>query len=191
MNKRLFVAIDPPPEIRERLAGICCGLPAARWVPPEQLHLTLCFIGEVSGATFLDIREALVEIKVSPFALRLQGVGFFPLRGQPRVVWAGIVTSEPLATLQRKITTRLFALGLEPENRKFFPHLTLARLHQTPPSRVGRYLQENGLFASSEFVVDRFLLYSSMLGRKGASHTIEQWYWLAGGGGRQEALLEG
>ena len=62
MNKRLFIAIDPPAEIREQLAGICCGLPDARWTPPHQLHLTLCFIGEVSGAAFLDIREALEEI---------------------------------------------------------------------------------------------------------------------------------
>ena len=134
MNKRLFVAIDPPEEIREQLAGICCGLPDARWTPPHQLHLTLCFIGEVSGAAFLDIREALEEISTPPFTLRLQGVGFFPPRGQPRVVWAGIEKNESLLVLQRKITTRLFALGFEPENRKFFPHITLARLQQTPPS---------------------------------------------------------
>ena len=179
MNKRLFVAIDPPEKTREQLTGICCGLPAARWIPPHQLHLTLCFIGEVSGAAFLDIREALEEIRPAPFALRLQGVGFFPPRGQPRVVWAGVERSEPLALLQRTITTRLFALGFEPENRKFFPHITLARLQQTPPSRVGRYLEDHGLFASAAFAVDRFLLYSSVLGRKGASHTIEQGYGLA------------
>ncbi len=179
MNKRLFVAIDPPEEIREQLAGICCGLPDARWTPPHQLHLTLCFIGEVSGAAFLDIREALEEISTPPFTLRLQGVGFFPPRGQPRVVWAGIEKNESLLVLQRKITTRLFTLGFEPENRKFFPHITLARLQQTPPSRVGRYLEDHSLFASAAFAVDRFLLYSSVLGRKGASHTIEQWYGLS------------
>ena len=128
MNKRLFVAIDPPAEIREQLVGLCCGLPDARWVAPEQLHLTLCFIGAVTGAVFLDIREALTEIQAAPFALRLQGVGFFPPRGQPRVVWAGIAPSEPLTVLQRKIATRLPALGVELENRKFAPHLTLARL---------------------------------------------------------------
>jgi len=176
MNKRLFVAIDPPQHIREQLAGLCCGLPDARWVPPEQLHLTLCFIGEVSSGAFLDIREALSEITFPSFALRLQGVGFFPPRGQPRVVWAGGAPSEPLAVLQRKITTRLFALGFEPENRKFSPHITLARLNQTPPARVGKYLQEHGLFASAKFEVDRFLLYSSLLGRKGAIHFVEQEY---------------
>jgi len=183
MNKRLFVAIDPPPEIRDQLTTICCNLPDARWTPPEQFHLTLCFIGEVNGAAFLDIKEALTEITVAPFALRLQGVGFFPPRGQPRVVWAGVETSEPLAILQRKITSRLFTLGLEPENRKFSPHITLARLHQTPAAKVGRYLGAHGLFASAEFVADRFLLYSSVLGRKGAIHIVEQGYGIECGPG--------
>ena len=178
MNKRLFVAIDPPAEIRQQLAFLCCGLPDARWTPPEQLHLTLCFIGEVSGTAFLDIKEALGEIKAPPLDLRLQGVGFFPFRGQLRVVWAGLEKSEPLLALQRKITTRLFQLGLEPENRKFSPHITLARLHQTPPARVGRYLQEHGLFASAEFAVHAFSLYSSVLGRNGATHLVERDYGL-------------
>ena len=176
MNKRLFIAIDPPAKIREQLVGICCGLPDARWIPPEQLHLTLCFIGEVSGSAFLDIREALEEIKVAPFSLRLQGVGFFPPRGLPRVIWAGIEKSEPLLALQRKITTRLFQLGVELENRKFSPHITLARLHQTSATRVGKYMGTHGLLGSEPFVVDSFLLYSSVLGRKGATHTVELEY---------------
>ncbi|MBM9536154.1 RNA 2',3'-cyclic phosphodiesterase [Desulfobulbus alkaliphilus] len=176
MNKRLFIAIDPPSDIREQLTGLCCGLPDARWVAPEQLHLTLCFIGEVSGSVFLDIREALDEIRAESFALRFKGVGFFPPRGQPRVVWAGVEKNEALITLQRKITTRLTQLGVALENRKFTPHLTLARLNQTPPSRVGRYLQEHALFALPEFLVEEFILYSSVLGRKGASHTVEQVY---------------
>lgn len=176
MNKRLFVAIDPPQQIRDRLAMLCCGLPSARWTPQEQLHLTLCFIGEVDGSTFLDIREALAEVTVPQFSLHLQGVGFFPPRGQPRVIWAGIEKSEPLHLLQRKITTRLFHLGLEPDNRKFSPHITLARLQQTPAAKVGKYLQNNGLFRSLPFLVDQFTLYSSLLGRAGALHLVEQQY---------------
>lgn len=176
MNKRLFVAIDPPQQIRDHLAMLCCGLPNARWTPLEQLHLTLCFIGEVDGSTFLDIREALAEVTVPQFSLHLQGVGFFPPRGQPRVIWAGIEKSEPLHLLQRKITTRLFHLGLEPDNRKFSPHITLARLQQTPAAKVGKYLQNNGLFRSLPFLVDQFTLYSSLLGRAGALHLVEQQY---------------
>lgn len=176
MNKRLFVAIDPPDGIRDQLSAVCCGLPDARWTPPEQFHLTLCFIGEVDGSSFLDIREALADIAFPAFALRLQSVGFFPPRGQPRVVWAGVEKSEPLMAVQRKIATRLFNLGYEPENRKFSPHITLARLQQTSAAKVGKYLELHGLLSSEPFVVDQLLLYSSILGRKGASHIIEQEY---------------
>lgn len=176
MNKRLFVAIDPPEAIREQLASLCCGLPDARWTPPEQLHLTLCFIGEVDGTTFLDIREALTGIAVAPFDLRVRGVGFFPPSGQPRVLWAGVERCEPLTVLQRKIATRLFQMGIELENRKYSPHITLARLQHTPTSKVGKYLAMHGLFAGGPFAVDRFSLYASVLGRKGATHCLEQAY---------------
>ncbi|MCL2459214.1 MAG: RNA 2',3'-cyclic phosphodiesterase [Desulfobulbus sp.] len=176
MNKRLFIAIDPPEEVREQLALLCCGLPAARWLPPYQLHITLCFIGEVDGATFLDIREALGGIIAVPFDLCVRGVGFFPPRGQPRVVWAGIERCEALMALQRKIVTLLFRMGIELENRKYTPHLTLARLQHTPAAKIGKYLVENALFAGGSFTVDRFVLYSSQLGRNGASHCAEQTY---------------
>ncbi|MGE4403825.1 MAG: RNA 2',3'-cyclic phosphodiesterase [Desulfobulbus sp.] len=178
MNKRLFVAIDPPLEIREQLRMLCCGLPNARWVAPEQFHLTLSFIGETEGSAFLDIREALAEISAPKFSLQLQGVGFFPPRGQPRVVWAGIERNELLQVLQRKIITRLFHLGLEPENRKFSPHITLARLQHTPTAKVGKYLENNGLFQTFPFLADHFTLYSSILGRKGATHLVERQYQL-------------
>jgi len=174
MNKRLFVAIDPPLEVRDQLSSLCCGLPDARWTPVDQFHLTLCFIGEVDGATFLDIREALAQLQCPAFELRFKGVGFFPPRGLPKVVWAGVEGNEPLMRLQRKITTRLLQLGLELENRKYSPHITLARLRQTPASKVGKYLTQNNLFASSSFTASQYVLYSSVLGRKGAAHTVEQ-----------------
>nr|WP_320010337.1 RNA 2',3'-cyclic phosphodiesterase [uncultured Desulfobulbus sp.] len=179
MNKRLFIAIDPPLEIREQLASLCYGLPEARWTPIEQFHLTLNFIGEVDGTTFLDIRESLTELVLPSFELRFKGVGFFPPRGTPRVVWAGVEPSEPLMQLQRKITTHLRQLGVELEKRKYFPHITLARLRQTPANKVGKYLTLNNLFTSSSFASDRFTLYSSILGRKGAIHIQEQEYLLA------------
>lgn len=176
MNKRLFTAVDLPQEVRDHLARLCCGLPNARWTPPEQLHLTLTFIGEVDGAAFLEIREALAEISGPAMTLQLQGVGFFPPRSQPRIVWAGLDRCEPLLALQRTITTRLFRLGLEPDNRKFSPHITLARLQQTPAAKVGAYLVDNSLFRSVPFAVNCFTLYSSILGRKGATHIVEQSY---------------
>lgn len=179
MNKRLFVAIDLPDAVNERLVSLCCGLPGARWVDPAQIHLTLRFVGEVDGNIFLDIRDGLAGVNMEPFAMQLSGVGFFPPRKKPRVVWAGIEANEQLMQLHRKVNTALTGVGIEAEARKFAPHITLARLRDTPPSKVGRFLEHHGMFCSETFVVDRFLLYSSILSPKGARHTLEQEYHLA------------
>ena len=182
---RLFVAIDLPAGIRDRLSLMSCGLPGARWVRTEQLHLTLRFIGEVDGAMFQAIREALAGVRGRSFAMQLAGVGYFPPRKRPRVVWVGIRENEDLVRLRNRIESSLVRAGLAPEQRKFSPHITLARLNRTPVARVGRYLEEHGLFRSPEFRVQRFRLYSSVLGRGGATHCVEQEYQLSeqGGGG--------
>jgi 2'-5' RNA ligase len=173
---RLFIAVDLPENVKEPLARLCCGLPGARWVKPEQLHLTLRFIGEVDGGMFHDIREGLAEIVGKSFTLQLDGVGFFPPRGKPRVVWIGLQQSEELLQLRNRIESCLVSLGLEPERRKFAPHITLARLKNTPPAKVGRFLENHSLFLSAPFTVEEFYLYSSQLGRNGAIHRIEAGY---------------
>jgi 2'-5' RNA ligase len=178
---RLFVAIDLPLDIRERLGALCCGLPGARWAPPEQMHLTLRFIGDVDGSVLTLVREALLEVRAEEFCLQLEGIGFFPPRGSPKVVWVGIRNSEQLLRLRNRIESVLVRAGLEPEGRKFSPHITLARLKNTPPSRIGAYLAQHGLFGTEEFRVSEFLLYSSVLNSRGARHYIEEGYSLEGG----------
>lgn len=173
---RLFVAIDPPLGIRERLTALCCGLPGARWVEPEQLHLTLRFIGDVDGSIRRPVQEALAEVRAEAFSLQLEGIGFFPPRGNPRVVWVGIRKNEELLRLHNRIESVLVRAGLEPEERKFAPHITLARLKNTPASRIGAYLAQHGLFRTEEFPVNEFLLYSSVLNSRGARHYIEEGY---------------
>ena len=175
---RLFVAIDLPDSVQERLALLCCGLPGARWVDPGQIHLTLRFIGEVDGGLFLDIRDALTEIEGKSFSLAPSGVGFFPPRGKPRVVWVGLQKNEPLIKLRNRVESLLVGLGLEPEGRKFSPHITLARLKNTPPIKMARFLESHSRFCTSSFSVENFHLYSSVLGRKGAVHRIEASYQL-------------
>ncbi|WP_457573326.1 RNA 2',3'-cyclic phosphodiesterase [Desulfolithobacter sp.] len=175
---RLFVAIDLPADVALDLGNISCGLPGARWVPPEQLHLTLRFIGDVDGGVFADIREALAGVRSESFSLRIKGVGFFPPRKRPRVIWAGIEPSEELILLYKRIESTLLNCGLPPEGRKFSPHITLARLKNTPLSRVTAFLGQHALLASRSFTIDRFLLYSSVLGRSGAKHYVEDEYLL-------------
>ena len=185
---RLFVAIDLPSDVKERLRPLCGGLPGARWVDGDQLHLTLRFIGEVDGGVLRDVREQLGTVRSAPFSLVLQGVGHFPPRGQPRVVWVGLEKSGPLGVLHGRVESALADAGLERDGRKFSPHITLARLKETPASRVGRYLEEFGLFRTDPFTVDAFILYSSTLTRHGAVHTPEATYPLIAGSRDDEEL---
>ena len=173
---RLFVAIDLPEPVKDRLGGLCAGVPGARWVSREQIHLTLRFIGEVDNGLFSDIADELAGVAVEPFPLRLRGVGHFPPRGQPKVLWAGVEDGAPVARLHNKIEARLQRLGMPPDRRKFSAHVTLARLKNTRIGRVRDYLAQHGLFAAESFPVSGFHLYSSRLGAAGAIHRIEASY---------------
>ncbi|TBV81816.1 MAG: RNA 2',3'-cyclic phosphodiesterase [Desulfobulbaceae bacterium] len=174
---RLFTAIDLPEAVTDRLIAIGFGLPGARWVPTDQLHLTLRFIGEVDGGLFREIREALLDARASAFSLRLQGFGCFPPRGPARILWAGVKPKEPVAALYRKTENILVRRSLAPPaTRKFAPHVTVARLRDVAVVKLGNFLVGNNLYSSETFTVDRFHLYSSQLTTKGAIHQIEASY---------------
>ena len=100
---RLFIAVDLPQINKKKLEAMFFGIPGAKWVDPLQIHLTVRFIGEVDGATFLDIKAALEQIHMAPFPLALKGVGHFPPRGNPRVLWVGIEQSLPLKSLKNRM----------------------------------------------------------------------------------------
>ncbi len=174
---RLFVAIDLPEKVKESIKMICTGLPDARWVDLQQLHLTLRFIGEVDNGLFDAIKESLAGISETSFSMTLQGVGYFPPKRAPRVLWIGMETNNTLARLADKIEQVLVQKnGLEPERRKFSPHITIARFRETTPARVADYLVRNGSFRTETFPVDAFHLYSSTLTRSGAEHRREASY---------------
>jgi 2'-5' RNA ligase len=173
---RLFIAVDLPELIIENLESMAFGIPGAKWVVPEQLHLTVRFIGEVDGAVFRDIRDILNEISFACFSLQLKGVGYFPPRGAPRVLWVGLEKSEPLQLLRKKIDSALMRVRVEPEGRKFSPHITLARLKNSPVQKIANFLSGNGLFSQEPFQVEDFKLYSSVLSSKGAYHKVERIY---------------
>ncbi|MEE8533749.1 MAG: RNA 2',3'-cyclic phosphodiesterase [Alphaproteobacteria bacterium] len=173
---RLFVAVDLPEALCRRLAAFCGGVPGARWLPVEQFHLTLRFIGEVDNGAFDDIAEALDDVHIEPFSLALSGVGHFPPRGTPRVLWVGVDDGAAAVRLHDKIEMRLQRLGLEPDARRFHPHITLARLKGAPLGKVRDFLAAHADFASEPVAVDAFHLYSSKLGAGGALHRIEASY---------------
>src|SRR5205823_505347 len=121
---RLFVALDIPDEIRQRIARFMEGVrefaPDPRWVRPESLHVTLKFIGETQQVE--EIRRALETIAGSGFDLSFRGVGFFPTPRSARVFWIGIGADERLVNLAASIDAALMPLGIEKESRAYSPH---------------------------------------------------------------------
>ena len=170
---RLFVAIDLPEEMKKEIAGISGNLPGARWVPGALLHLTLRFIGDVDESTLQAVKTALAMARCLPFTLRLKGVGHFPPGKQPRVLWVGVEESRPLLVLQKGVEAALIAAGIAPDERRFSPHITIARLKETPLPPVAAFEERYGNFLAGPFPGGTFHLYSSTLTREGAIHTRE------------------
>lgn len=173
---RLFVAIDLPEELRERIGAFARGIPAARWVGPENMHLTLRFIGEVDGHQAQDIDAALSQVRTPRFTLALAGVDRFGSGGKERALWVGVEDNPALMRLQAKIETALQRAGLPPEGRKFKPHVTIARFKGNPGGRLHEFLARHSLFRGEPFEVEQFVLYSSFLGHNGAIYSAEAAY---------------
>jgi 2'-5' RNA ligase len=174
---RLFIAVDLPETVKNSIRAICGGLPDARWVDVQQLHLTLRFIGEVSSELFNEIKASLREVSETSFTLTLKGVGCFPPKRSPRVLWVGIENNQTLISLAEKVEGTLVEInGLEPEHRKFSPHITIARFRESTPARISDYLARHSSFQTESFPVDAFHLYSSTLTRAGAEHKREASY---------------
>ena len=172
---RLFVAIELPEAVRSRLVALQGGVPGARWMTDDQLHLTLRFIGEVDENVAHDIDDALLTIRAPAFELELSGVGEFG-GNNSRALWAGVRANGALVHLQKKVETALQRIGLEPETRKFSPHVTLARLRASPREKVMQFLSHYSLFSSGPFRVDRFVLFSSHQGSGGSVYHAERVY---------------
>lgn len=179
---RLFVAIDLPDEVREQLASLERGIPGARWIPPENLHLTLRFIGEVANDVMEDVAHALSNVEEPAFELSLAGVGHFEKRARPTTLWADVEPNPALNRLQGRIESALQRVGLEPEGRRFRPHITLARLGGSDGGRVSAFLAAHGLYRSAPFPVEAFALYSSFLRPEGSLYREEAVYPLLGCG---------
>ncbi|WP_322480929.1 RNA 2',3'-cyclic phosphodiesterase [Thermogemmatispora sp.] len=180
---RTFLALDLSPELQTFLGrAIARGthlLPAARWVEPTSLHVTLAFLGELSDeqlAQAIEAGEAAAR-QVSPFSYRLTGLGTFGPASAPRVIWMGLEdASGRMRALQQTLMRELKARGFPPEERPFSPHLTLARLKR-PLSReeqqaLQRLLYEIRVPASlPQHTVETLDVMKSELSRAGARYS--------------------
>lgn len=179
---RLFVALDLPVEIKTSLEPLAFGLGEARWTMPDQQHLTLRFIGDIDNGEANQVAEALSLVPGLPFELQLKGIGHFPPRGEPKVIWAGVAKSRELKDLKKRIDRALKQARLAPDQQKYTPHVTLARLRR-PPTQAGlaTYLMQHSLFQSQPFTISSFHLYSSWLKPEGPDYQLEASYQLVPG----------
>jgi len=176
---RLFVGLDLPWPLRSRLAMLAGGIPGARWLPAENYHVTLRFIGEVVAHQAEEIDHALAALRARGFPLALAGVGTFARGGKDTTLWVGVERNPPLDLLHSKIETALQRCGLEPERRRFAPHVTLARLDNPAQAKLVAYVQANNLFRADPVPVTHFTLFSSRLGKEASVYTAEVEYELA------------
>lgn len=176
MTLRLFASLHIPEDIAEPLLERMHDLEGANWRPPEALHITLRFFGEVAENTADDIDAELSTIVSPPFALHLNEVGSFGEGHRLDTLWAGVGESEPLRHLAARCEAAARRAGLKPETRNYKPHVTLAYLNRPNPAEVAAWIQANNLLKSDTFGIDRFGLYSSHQTSEGSRYRLEKEY---------------
>ena len=172
---RLFTGIEIPPEIAERLGELRGGLPSARWVDPENYHITLRFLGDIDAATARDVADLLAAIRRRAFSITIDGLGAFG-NAKPHQVWARVPASPELMALQNENEQLIQRAGMPAETRKFTPHVTLARLRGTKSHALAKYMESRSGFSIEPFEVTRFVLFSAQPSRGGGPYIVEEAY---------------
>jgi len=177
---RLFIAVDLSEDAREaiaaeqkRIASALGGTKTSlKWVKSEQAHLTLVFLGSVDDGRVAAVVEAVGgDVDLAPFDMVLEGAGVFPPRGAPRVLWIGTTAgAAQLIELQRRLSARVAALGVELEGRPFHPHLTIGRWRESRPSDRSRALAAARPGSIARVRVEHATLYESRLSPSGAAY---------------------
>jgi 2'-5' RNA ligase len=175
---RIFTGFELPLDIAESLATLRGGLPGARWIDPEDYHVTLRFIGDVDDTLAREVALLLGKVSRPSLELRLDGLSSFGGR-RPRAVIATLAQTPALMELQAEHERLMQRAGLEPEGRKFTPHVTLARLRDSSSRQVADYLATRPFLAPLSFRVARFVLFSARASVGGGPYVVEAAYPLA------------
>jgi 2'-5' RNA ligase len=176
---RTFIAFQLPENIVSSVRKIQEGLKSCgfkvRWVPPQNIHLTLKFLGDVDTAAIGKIGDAIINTAKgqAPLSLAAKGVGVFPRIKRPRVLWIGIVGQiNPLTNLQKFLDAELEKVGFPRESRPFKGHLTLGRVKgKIDSGRLVEAMRAYQGFESEAFVADKIFLFKSELKPAGAVYT--------------------
>jgi 2'-5' RNA ligase len=173
-GKRLFVAIDLPDSVKPLLVRLDPHKKGVRWLPPEQMHITLSFLGTVNSDAEEKLREKLIGFKWSPFFLPLVGLGTFPGKGWPKIIWIGVGAGHPhLFQLHKRVQDAALGAGLEPDLRPWHPHVTLARCRDVSPESLRPFLKANADLDAGMIHVESFVLNASTLTPAGSIYTPE------------------
>jgi RNA 2',3'-cyclic 3'-phosphodiesterase len=176
---RVFIALEIPADIQQELGDLQKLLRSVdariTWTAPVNIHLTLKFLGEISDKSLDDVIESCKHAvhRVSPFALALEGVGVFPNRRQPRVLWVGLKGEVTRLTgLASLLNDALAVKGFAPDSKPLRPHLTLGRIKSAERIDEVLSLGRNLRFQHQEFVIQEVLVVQSELGRTGSKYTV-------------------
>jgi len=173
-TKRLFVSLELPSSIAQSLADLNPHLHGVRWLSAKQFHLTLAFLGNVSEETEEKLRAELLEIRFTRFFLPLNGIGTFPAKGCPRVLWLGVGQGHPhLFQLHKRVTDAALAAAIEPDLRPWHPHFTLARCQNVASNTISPFLRAHAAFDAGLVPIDSFQLKSSRLTPAGSIYRTE------------------
>lgn len=179
ITMRCFVAIDLPQQVKARLSQLQQAMGGldrdVRWMKPDQIHLTVKFLGEIPDRRINDVCRILSQLAASfiPFELQVGGTGVFPTRGPARIIWAGIV-SPPTALLgfQDRCEEAFCLLDVAREDRPYHPHLTIARVRagQRAADIIRQVVGAHTRWTAGSFMVHEIVLYQSLLDRSGPTY---------------------
>jgi 2'-5' RNA ligase len=170
---RLFSGLELPADIRMRLGLMRGQVGGAKWIAPEDMHITLRFLGDVDQRTGDEFADLIAAIAEEPFEVAIKGLGSFGGRA-PRAIWAGVEHDGAIERLARAHERAARLAGLGAEAREFTAHVTLARLKSARPEPVARFLEEQGDFAPMRFEVSRVVLFSARPGSGGGPYAVEE-----------------
>ncbi|MET0606175.1 MAG: RNA 2',3'-cyclic phosphodiesterase [Beijerinckiaceae bacterium] len=172
---RLFTGFEVPADVGFELSMLRGGISGARWIQPEDYHVTLRFLGDIDGATARDFANALDEIQGEPLEITLDALGSFG-GDRPRALIARVKPSRDLSDIQGEHERLARIVGLPPETRKFTPHVTLARLRSSNSLAVAAWLGSRALIRTIKFTAPRFVLFSSRDSTGGGPYLVEAEY---------------
>jgi 2'-5' RNA ligase len=172
---RLFTALEIPPDVRAAISAARGGLPGARWIDPENYHVTLRFIGDVDEPVAREAAFILGQVRRESFEVKFDRLSVFG-GNRPRAIVALVAASRQLSELQAEHERMMHRIGLPPEGRKFTPHVTLARLRDSSSHQVAEYFSARGHFRAPVFEPERFVLFSSRDSVGGGPYVVEADY---------------